>query len=176
MSSFEVLSWGSLKKLSQFTVERDSFDLVLKLSEDSDSFRVTLSQLEKAFKYLTKFSCNFLEPLIFKCSLLLLRFLLASIGLWLMNWIFTSLHKFNKTLFTSLTFLLHWSFRVTILETVNWRLSFVTFFAKATIDWPIPCGFFSGGTSFVSTGLLWNTKLCQMENWYFEGLLRMNKK
>ena len=81
MSSFEVLSWGTLTKLSPFAVERDSFDLVLKPSEDSGSFRVTLPQLEKPFKYLTKFSCNFLEPLIFKCSLLLLRFLLASIAL-----------------------------------------------------------------------------------------------
>ena len=81
MSSFEVLSWGTLTKLSPFAVERDSFDLVLKPSEDSGSFRVTLSQLEKPFKYLTKFSCNFLEPLTFKCSLLLLTFLLASIAL-----------------------------------------------------------------------------------------------
>ena len=62
------LSWGTLTKLSPFAVERDSFDLVLKPSEDSGSFRVTLSQLEKPFKYLTKFSCNFLEPLIFKCN------------------------------------------------------------------------------------------------------------
>ena len=98
MSSFEVLSWGSLKKLSPFVVKRDSFDLVLKPSEDSDSFRETLSQLEKPFKYLIKFSCNFLEPLVFKGNLLL-RFLLALIGLWLMNGIFTYLHKFNKTLF-----------------------------------------------------------------------------
>ena len=93
MSSFEVLSWGSLKKLSLFAVERDSFDLVFKPSEDPDSFRVTLSQLEKPIKYLTKFSCKFLEPLVFKCNLLLLRFLLASIALWLMNGIFTSLRK-----------------------------------------------------------------------------------
>ena len=81
MSSFETLSWDTLTKLSSVAVERDSFDLVLKPSEDSDSFRVTLSQLEKPFKYLTKFSCNFLQPLIFKCNLLLLRFLLASIAL-----------------------------------------------------------------------------------------------
>ena len=81
MSSFEVLSWGSLEKLSPFAVERDSFDLVLKPLENSDSFRVTLTQLEKPFKYLTKFSCNFLEPLIFNCNLLLLRFFLASIAL-----------------------------------------------------------------------------------------------
>ena len=81
MSSFEVLSWGTLTKLSPFKVERDFFDLVFKPSEDSDSFRVTLSQLEKPFRYLTKFSCNFLEPFIFKCNLLLLRFLLASIAL-----------------------------------------------------------------------------------------------
>ena len=55
MSSFEALSWDTLTKLSSFAVERDSFDqcfdLVLKPSEDSDSFRVTLSQLEKPFKY-----------------------------------------------------------------------------------------------------------------------------
>ena len=81
MPSFEALSWDTLTKLSSVAVERDSFDLVLKPSEDSDSFRVTLSQLEKPFKYLTKFSCNFLEPFIFKCNLLLLRFLLASIEL-----------------------------------------------------------------------------------------------
>ena len=68
MSSFEVLSWGSLKKLSPFAVERDSFDLLLKPSEDSDSFPVTLSQLEKPFKCLTRFSCNFLKPPIFKCN------------------------------------------------------------------------------------------------------------
>ena len=68
MSSFEVLSWGTLTKLLAFGVETDSFDLVLKPSEDSDSFLVTLSQLEKSFKYLTMFSCNFLEPLIFKCN------------------------------------------------------------------------------------------------------------
>ena len=80
MSSFEVLSWGSLKKLSPFAVEEDSFDLEFKPSENSDSFRVTFTQLEKPFKYLTKFSCNFLEPLIFKCNLLLLRFFLASIA------------------------------------------------------------------------------------------------
>ena len=81
MSSFEVLIWGTLKKLSPFQVERDSFDLVLKPSEDSGSFHVTLSQLEKPFKYLTKFPCNFLESLIFKSDLLLLKFLLASIAL-----------------------------------------------------------------------------------------------
>ena len=51
MSSFETLSWDTLTKLSSVAVERDSFDLVLKPSEDSDSFRVTLSQLEKPFKY-----------------------------------------------------------------------------------------------------------------------------
>ena len=81
MSSFEVLSWGSLKKLSPSAVEKDSFDLVLQPSKKSDSFRVTLSQLDKPFKYLTKFSFNFLEPLIFKCNLLLSRFLLAPIAL-----------------------------------------------------------------------------------------------
>ena len=81
MPSFEVLSWGTLTKLFPFVGERVSFDLVLKPSEDPSSFRVTLSQLEKPFKYLTKFSCNFLEPFIFKCNLLLLRFLLASIEL-----------------------------------------------------------------------------------------------
>ena len=43
MSSFEALSWDTLTKLSSVAVERDSFDLVLKPSEDSDSFRVTLS-------------------------------------------------------------------------------------------------------------------------------------
>ena len=57
MSSFEALSWDTLTKLSSVAVERDSFDLVLKPSEDSDSFRATLSQL------------------------VLLRFLLASITL-----------------------------------------------------------------------------------------------
>ena len=36
MSSFEVLSWGSLKKLSPSAVEKDSFDLVLQPSEKSD--------------------------------------------------------------------------------------------------------------------------------------------
>ena len=81
MPSFEVLSSGSLKKLSPFAVERDSFDLALQPSEDSDSFRVTLSQLEKPIKYLTKLSCRFLEPFVFKCNLLLLRFLSASIAL-----------------------------------------------------------------------------------------------
>ena len=43
MPSFEVLSWGSLTKLSPFQVERDFFDLALKPTEDSDSFRVALS-------------------------------------------------------------------------------------------------------------------------------------
>ena len=99
MSSLKVLSWHSLKKLSPFAVERDSSDLVLKPSEDSCSFHVTLSQLEKLFKYLTKFSYNFLEPLIFKCNLRLLRFLLVSIALWLMNGIFTSLHKFDFSMY-----------------------------------------------------------------------------
>ena len=55
MSSFEVLSWGSIEKLSPFVVERDSLDLVLKPSENSDSFRVTLTQLEKPFKVLLQF-------------------------------------------------------------------------------------------------------------------------
>ena len=47
MSSFEVLSWGSLKRLSPFSVEKGSFDLVLRSSEDSDSFHATFTQLEK---------------------------------------------------------------------------------------------------------------------------------
>ena len=47
MSSFGLLSWGSLKRLSPFTVEKDSFDSVLRPSEDSDSFHVTFTQLEK---------------------------------------------------------------------------------------------------------------------------------
>ena len=82
MPSFEVLSWGSLTKLSPFEVERDFFDLALKPSEDSDSFRVALSQLEKPFKYLSNTFSNFLKlPLIFKCNVLLLRFLLAPIAL-----------------------------------------------------------------------------------------------
>ena len=63
MSSFEVLSWGSLKKFSPLIVEKDSFDLVLKPSKDS--FCVTFTQLEKPFKYLTKPSCNFLGHVIF---------------------------------------------------------------------------------------------------------------
>ena len=46
MYSFEALSWGSLKKLSPLTVEKGSFDLVLKQSKDSDSFGVTLTRLE----------------------------------------------------------------------------------------------------------------------------------
>ena len=71
MSPFEVLYWSSLKKLSPLTAEKDSFDLVLKPSKDSDPFCVTFTQLEKRFKYLTKFSYNFLEPLILKCNLLL---------------------------------------------------------------------------------------------------------
>ena len=36
ISSFEVLSLGSLKKLSPFVVEKHSFDLALKPSKDSD--------------------------------------------------------------------------------------------------------------------------------------------
>ena len=59
MPSFEVLSWGSLTKLSPFEVQRDFFDLALKPSEDSDSFRVALSQLEKPFKYLSKVFLQF---------------------------------------------------------------------------------------------------------------------
>ena len=50
MHSFESLSWGSLKKLSPLTVEKNSFDLVLKLLKISDSFHVTFIQLEKSFK------------------------------------------------------------------------------------------------------------------------------
>ena len=96
MSSFEVLSWGTLTKVSPFVVVIFTFDLALKPSEDSGSYRVTLSQLEKPFKYLIKFSCNFLEPLIFKCNLLLLRFLLASIVLWLMNGIWISWENVYK--------------------------------------------------------------------------------
>ena len=53
MYSFEALILGSLEKLSPLTVENDSFDLALKLSEDLDSFCVMLNQLEKRFKYLT---------------------------------------------------------------------------------------------------------------------------
>ena len=59
MPSFEVLSWSSLTKLSPFAVERGSFDLALKRSEDSDSFRATLSQIEKPFKYLSKVFLQF---------------------------------------------------------------------------------------------------------------------
>ena len=81
MHSFEALSWDSLKKLLPLIIEKDSFELVLKPSIVLDSFRVTFTQLEKTFKYLTEFSCNFLEPLKFKCNLLLLKFFLASIAL-----------------------------------------------------------------------------------------------
>ena len=59
MPSFEGMSWGYLTKLSPFAVERDPFDLALKPSEDSDSFRVTLSQLEKSFKYFSKVFLQF---------------------------------------------------------------------------------------------------------------------
>ena len=79
MSSFEVLSRCSLKKLSPLTVEKNSFDLVLKPLKYSDSFRVMFTQLEKSFKCLAKFSCDCLEPLIFECNLVLLIIFLASI-------------------------------------------------------------------------------------------------
>ena len=55
MSSFKALGRGSLKKLSTLKAEKDSFDLVLKPSQVSDSFRVKFTQLEKPFKYLTCF-------------------------------------------------------------------------------------------------------------------------
>ena len=41
---------------------------------------VSFSQLKKPFKYLTKLSRNLLEPFMFKCNLLLLRFFLGSIN------------------------------------------------------------------------------------------------
>ena len=54
---------------------------------------VLLPQLEKPFKYLTKLSHNLLEPFMFKCNLLLLRFFLGSIGLlWSMNEILSFSH------------------------------------------------------------------------------------
>ena len=80
MPSFEVLSWSSLTKLSPFAVEGDSFALALKRSEDLDSFRVTLSQLEKHFKYLSKVFLQFTRTSYIQVQLLL-RFLLASIAL-----------------------------------------------------------------------------------------------
>ena len=94
---------------------------------------------------------DFLELLIFKCSLLLLRFFLASIELWLVNGIFSHLY-INSTKLCS-NFLLHWSFHGTILETVTLRLSFVTLFAKSTNDCAITCEVFSDGRSLVPT---WN--------------------
>ena len=81
MSLFEALSGGFLKKLTLLTVEKDFFDLVLKPLEVSDSFRVKFTQLEKPFKYLTRFSSSLLEPHIFKCNLILLKLFLASIAL-----------------------------------------------------------------------------------------------
>ena len=106
------------------------------------------------FEKLTKFSYNFLEPIILEWNLLLLRFFLASIALWLMTGIFTSLCKFNKTLFTSLTDLLTplvapWNdtrssyLKVNICNTI----------AKCDINCPITCVFFSDGTLFTPT---WN--------------------
>ena len=71
--------WKSFYNLKSF--QKNSFDLVLKPSKDSDSFSVTLIKLEKPFKYLTKFSFNFLEPVTFKCNLILLQFFLTSIAL-----------------------------------------------------------------------------------------------
>ena len=65
---------GSFKKLSPLIIQKDSFNLELKPSKDSYSFRVMLTLLEKLFKYLTKFACNFLESLMFECNLPLLRF------------------------------------------------------------------------------------------------------
>ena len=167
MSSFKVLSWDSLKKLSPLTVEKDSFDLVLKLSKDSDSFRVTFTQLEKPFKYLTKISCSFLEPLMFKWNLLWLRFFLASIALWLMNGIiFTYIQQNFVHLINLLTpLVISWS------NTRNcaWRLSFVTLFAKSTIDCAITCGVFSDGISFVPT---WNTWII-FTNWWLHVILHV---
>ena len=63
--------WKSFHHLRSF--QKGSFDFVLKPSKNSDSLCVTLIQLERPFKYLTKFSCNFLEPLMFKCNLILLK-------------------------------------------------------------------------------------------------------
>ena len=68
-----------------------------------------------------------------------------------------SLHRFNKTLLTSLTFLLHLSFRWAILKTVTWWLSFVTLFAKSAIDCTVTCGVFSDETSFLPTwNIIWS--------------------
>ena len=80
MSSFKALSWGSLKKFTPLIIEKDSFALVLKPSKVSDSFCVKFTQLEKPFKYLRKFSCNYLQALILNCNLPLLKFFLASVA------------------------------------------------------------------------------------------------
>ena len=59
---------------------------MLLLCQISEKLCVSPSQLEKHFKYLTKLSRNLLEPFMFKCNLLLLRFFLGSIDLlWSMN-------------------------------------------------------------------------------------------
>ena len=155
MSSFEALCWGSLKKLRPLTAKEDSFDLILKPSKVSDLFLVTFTQLETPFKYLTKFSCYFLKPFVFKCKLVFPRFFLASIAQWLMNGKLPSSHKSSKTLFILLTVLLYRSFHWTINTYLT--LSSVTFFPKSTFACAVTCGFFSGGRSFIPTwNIIWS--------------------
>ena len=73
------------------------------------------------------------------------------------NWTMTGerifLHLYLNSTKLCSNFLLHWSFHVTILETVTLRLSFVTLFAKSTNDCAITCEVFSDGRSLVPT---WN--------------------
>ena len=81
-----------------------------------------------------------------------------------------SLHRFNKTLLTSLTFLLHLSFRWAILKTVTWWLSFVTLFAKSAIDCTVTCGVFSDETSFLPTwNIIWSAVV--FANWWLHIIL-----
>ena len=102
----------------------------------SEQLCVLICRLEKSFNYLMKLSRNSLEPLKFKCNLLLLRFFLGSFDL---LWSFS--HMQIKQSFTSLTFWFHWSFLGIIFDIVTPWSWVITLFSKPTLGWIITSRF-----------------------------------
>ena len=146
LTKINVFIWSTELVLFEKAFTTDISKRFLGLSnQTAESFRFISCNIcsnRKAFQILDKVFLQFLRTSYIQVQFTVIKIFVSVNYTMTDKGISSSLHKFDKTYFTLLTFLLHQSLHWMILAIVTWCLSFATLFAESTFDWAATCGVF----------------------------------
>ena len=146
LTKINVFIWSTELVLFEKVFTTDISKRFLWLSNQTvESFRFISCNVcsnRKAFQILDKVFLQFLRTSYIQMQFTVIKIFVSVNCTMTDKGISSPLHKFDKTCFTLLTFLLHQSLRWMILAIVTWSLSFATLFAESTFNWAATCGVF----------------------------------